>query len=358
MLRLTMLGVEHGDCLWLDYGDPGAPRRILIDGGPTGTTALRERIVRELAATPDGRLHFELLIVSHVDDDHIGGVLDLLGALPRGVSFGDVWFNAYKHLVALDRLGPVQGERLSELIERHRLPWNRAFDGLGAAVPDRGLLPTIQLADGMTLTLLSPTMQRLAALRPVWEKKVTEAGLIPGGRPGAPPEDLLGRRDSWPPDVRALAVKRTSDDREEANGSSIAILAEYGAHSILLAADAFSIVLEASIERLLIERDVERLALGALKVPHHGSRGNVRNGLLQLLHCPRYLVSTSGKRFMHPDNEALARILVHGGSNPLLAFNYDSESTRRWRDDPPRGAPVYTTCYPPDRSAGLSIAMA
>jgi hypothetical protein len=79
--------------------------------------------------------------------------------------------------------------------------------------------------------------------------------------------------------------------------------------------------------------------------------------LLQLLHCERYLVSTSGKRFAHPDNEALARVVVHGGSNPLLAFNYVSPWTRRWRDEPPRHAPVYKTCYPLDGSVGLSIGL-
>jgi beta-lactamase superfamily II metal-dependent hydrolase len=355
MFRLTMLNVEQGDCLWLDYGEPLMPRRILIDGGPTGTTALRDCIARALGADPNNQLHFELLIITHVDDDHIAGVLDLLKTLPHGVSFGDVWFNAYKHLVAPDRLGPVQGESLSELIERHALPWNRAFGGLGVVIPDRGSLPRIQFADGMTLTLLSPTIQRLTNLKPVWEKKVIEAGLLPGRRPSAPPEDLLGHRDVWPPDILALAAKPPNDDREEANGSSIAVLAEYGGHSVLLAADAFAPVLEDSIGRLLTERKCERLAVDAFKLLHHGSRRNLRNGLLQLLRCPRYLISTSGKRFAHPDNEAMARVLIHGGAKPLLAFNYASEWSRRWRDDPPRGAPTYTACYPPDGSTGLSI---
>lgn len=37
MLRMEMLLAGHGDCLWIEYGDPTAPRRVLIDGGATGT---------------------------------------------------------------------------------------------------------------------------------------------------------------------------------------------------------------------------------------------------------------------------------------------------------------------------------
>ncbi len=29
-----MLPAGHGDCLWIEYGDPGRPQRVLIDGGP------------------------------------------------------------------------------------------------------------------------------------------------------------------------------------------------------------------------------------------------------------------------------------------------------------------------------------
>ena len=33
MLKLEMLPAEYGDCLWIEYGDSRAPRRILVDAG-------------------------------------------------------------------------------------------------------------------------------------------------------------------------------------------------------------------------------------------------------------------------------------------------------------------------------------
>ena len=48
MLKIEMLRAGHGDCLWIEYGDPKAPRRVLIDGGATGThkRALRPKLLR------------------------------------------------------------------------------------------------------------------------------------------------------------------------------------------------------------------------------------------------------------------------------------------------------------------------
>jgi hypothetical protein len=44
MLTVEMLPAEHGDCLWVQYGDPGRPSVLLVDGGtgarpPPGVSA-------------------------------------------------------------------------------------------------------------------------------------------------------------------------------------------------------------------------------------------------------------------------------------------------------------------------------
>ena len=75
MLNLEMLPAAHGDCLWIEYGDGKQTRRILIDGGPAHTyPALRARI---LHLPPDAR-RFELLVITHIDGDHIEGIVRLL----------------------------------------------------------------------------------------------------------------------------------------------------------------------------------------------------------------------------------------------------------------------------------------
>ena len=37
MFRIDMLPAGHGDCLWIEYGSKEESKRILIDGGTTGT---------------------------------------------------------------------------------------------------------------------------------------------------------------------------------------------------------------------------------------------------------------------------------------------------------------------------------
>ena len=37
MFTVHMLDAAHGDCLWIEYGDPARPKRILIDTGPAAT---------------------------------------------------------------------------------------------------------------------------------------------------------------------------------------------------------------------------------------------------------------------------------------------------------------------------------
>ena len=138
MLRVEMLPGGNGDALWIELGDEAAPRRILVDGGTDGTweAGLRERV----AALPPGDRHFELVVVTHVDADHIDGVLGLLREHELGISCGDVWFNGWRHLpdTPLESLGPVEGEQLTDLILADAMPWNAAFEGRAVGVPNEG----------------------------------------------------------------------------------------------------------------------------------------------------------------------------------------------------------------------------
>lgn len=318
MIRIEMLPARHGDCLLVEYGTGAAVHRLLIDGGtPETLPALRTRL--EALGPP---VALELLVVTHIDADHIGGVLALIEKAPGLVAPADVWFNAYKHLS--DVLGAAQGEKLSSAILASGFHWNMAFKEKSVVVPNEGALPTVPLAGGATITLLSPYWPDLGRLRTAWEKEVKEAGIEPGS--GAQPSDVLGKRP--PPitlDVDALASDPFQSDTAPANGSSIAFLFEYGHQLVLFGADAHPGVLERSIERL----GDTPLELAACKLSHHGSRGNTSAALLGRIRCPKFLVSTSSAVFGHPDPETLARIVERPGSKTLY-FNYESDYTRPW----------------------------
>lgn len=350
MFRLAMLPARQGDCLWFSYGSEQSPHHLVIDGGPERSRVLLSRVEQMLAASPNRKLHIVLLVVTHVDNDHIGGVLELLENLPAGLSFGDIWFNAYRHLLPPDRLGPDQGERLAAVLDARRLPWNEAFHRQAVVIPDEGALPRLVRQDGLALTLLGPDRSQLAKLAKVWEDVVAEEEQATGERQEG---DLLGRGDPWPPDLAALAQRRFRPDVGEANGSSIAFLVEYQGKCILCAADAFSSRLINSLDRL--PQQEERLSLDAFKLSHHGSAKSTSSELLGKVACKQYLISSNGSYFGHPDAEAMARVLLHGGKNPKLVFNYRAEYSERWADGKIRKAPKYTTQYPGVGEQGISI---
>src|SRR3954452_663632 len=146
MFTIEMLPARQGDALWLEYGDAAHPRRALIDAGtPETWNALRPRTE---ALAPTDR-HFEALIVSHIDKDHIGGVLPLLEDTALGVTFGDVWFNGFRHLPSTtEPMGPIEGERLTTLLVEGHHHWNRAFEEQAVVVGDAGPLAVKQLDGG------------------------------------------------------------------------------------------------------------------------------------------------------------------------------------------------------------------
>jgi hypothetical protein len=271
------------------------------------------------------------------------------------MTYGDVWFNGYEHLRrATGARGAVQGETLSARLTARGLPWNRAFGCGPIVVPDTGRLPRRTLPGQLRLTLLSPTREELRDLLPRWEREVRRAGLMPGVGVEEPEEVL---RRALPPeleelraplDPERLAAEVSRPDDGEPNGSSIAVLAEYRGRRLLLTGDAYAATLATSLRRLMTERRQARLPLDAFKLPHHGSQGNITRALLEQVRCPRYLFSTNGAVHQHPDRQAVARVLVHGGDEKALLFNYRTRYTELWGAQPAlQDRYGYAAMYPP-----------
>ena len=68
MFSVEMMQAAHGDTLLVEYGSEENPHRILIDGGPYNRyDSLTERLLQ----IPEGQRSFELLVITHIDADHI-----------------------------------------------------------------------------------------------------------------------------------------------------------------------------------------------------------------------------------------------------------------------------------------------
>lgn len=359
-IDLNMLPAENGDCLVLTYGT-GTRHHILIDGGTEGT---EDALRGYLETIPEASRHFDLIVLTHIDNDHIGGMLKLLEDPPAGFGFDDFWFNAFHHLApegllgepALNAgegmLGVAEGEALTAYLLESKERWNKAFDHKAVVVPaDPEPLPRIPLGDGATITLLSPTIEKLESLRHDWKAWLDAHGQEPykGDPLPGQEESVLGTTT----DLAALAGRTFHSDSAPNNGSSIAFLFQWGDKTILFGADAHPKVLKIGLERLCGENGQPRLELDALKLPHHGSKANCSPALLDCLSSKRFLISTNGAVSSHPDDETLARIIT-AMANPTFYFNYAQDRSNRWGKWQQAGA-AFRMVFPRTGCAGLLV---
>ena len=349
-VTLDVLPAAHGDALVITYGPAGGEHRILVDGGPAPTYAKGLRT--HLAGLDAAARHFELAIVTHIDADHIDGSLILFQDHDLGLSIDDVWFNGWPQVAAADGAaaakdaasgdgdrGALQGEFLTRMLSTRA--WNTTTAGQAVI---RDLDHHIDLPGGAQLTVLSPTPAELEVLRGDWTATVTKAGFAPGDGAGVaarlqqrgrydPPDEPAGPAERGEPGERGPAVSKLGSDRAPANGSSIAVLLEVEGKRLLLGGDAHSRVMVDALTGLAERFGTSTVNVDVFKLAHHGSAGNITRELLDLLRCDRFVVSTNGDHFHHPDAEAIELLgRPSGPTVPTVYFNYLSKTTRRWAD--------------------------
>lgn len=348
MFTVTALPASFGDCLWIEYGNEDAPNVILIDAGPSAPKPLKRRL--EALAARGGFL--ELVVVTHVDADHIAGMITLLEKNFYGTKVRDFWFNGFRHLPG-EVYGEKQGEKLTGLILDKKMPWNVAFENGPVMVDDEKIIyPEIDLPGGAKITLLSPDPAQLTKLKKSWIDVCGEADLYADIVSSA---EYFGENEAFGagmPNVDELADAEFAEDEAVANGSSIAFALSYRGKRILCGADAYPSRLLRSLKALEGETP---FAFDVVKLPHHGSANNVSIELVESIASAQYVFSTNGARFKHPSRPAVARVVRHGGS-PNLVFNYRSEFNEIWDNPLLQNEFPYTVEYGDDEGVTLVLA--
>lgn len=346
---IEVLPAQRGDSLWIEYGNAQQTCRILIDGGITRTG--RDLLVKRVADLGP-RPHFDLVIVTHIDLDHILGVIAMFKELPADAVVDRVWFNGWDQLPAdpLVPQGVAEGIELSGLIAaRHAAAWNKKAIAL-----DANGKPTVHpLPLTMMVTVLSPNVDKLLALQAVWEPLVEEFGVGQAAADeGVADEDLeipglvpMGPEEI---DVVALAESKFKEDDTVPNGSSIAVMLEFAGKRALMLADAHPKLVLGSIQAL---SPAGRLHVDCVKLSHHGSRNNTHRELIQALQSPLWILSSNGASTKHPHLESVARVLHDCPGRKKLVFNYKTKYNDGWEDDTLMGDFDYEVEYGDGESA-------
>jgi beta-lactamase superfamily II metal-dependent hydrolase len=351
MYNIHLLPASFGDSILIEYGDQSDTHYILIDGGPYFAF---EEVVHQIKKIAPDLEQIELLVITHIDIDHIDGIVKLLNRHDLPFNIKEVWFNGWKEIEALlddDTLGAVQGEYLSFLIKNKHHKQNTFFNGKAVMVNDFSNLPVIILDGGMEITLLSPGKTALQKLAPVWKVEVEEKignlntieeRLEEDTRYDSE-DDLLGDEDLT---IEEMQAKNVNGDKSEANGSSIAFIGKFENKTCLFAGDAISDYLLEAIEPILENLGENRLELDAWKLAHHGSKKSTLEKLMIKIKCKKILVSSDGKRYKHPDAICIAKLLKNNGPNLKFYFNYRTEFNEIWDKEQLKRKYKYKTFYP------------
>ena len=356
MYNIHLLPASFGDAILIEYGDQTI-NYILIDGGPYFNF---EEMIKGLKKVAPNLTSLELLVISHIDIDHIDGIITLLNQDELPFEIREVWFNGYKQLKeAEDLLGPLQGEYLSLLIKEHNIPHNKSFGSGPVVITDYKALPEVLLPGGMKITLVNPGVNALVKLGEKWTTVLDEIGneekirkrFESDPRYDDEIDDLLGEEST----IEDLQTGSIPGDKSEANLSSIAFIGEFEEKTCLFAADAPSDSMLPAIEALIDSSGEDTLKLNAWKLAHHGSKKSTLNKLMEKLACKHILVSSNGKRYKHPDPETIARIIGINGPDVHCYFNYPTSFNERWSKGDAQEEYHFKSWYPGENSTGITI---
>lgn len=383
-IRIEMFPASYGDSFLVSLGDK-VRTHILIDGGlkVTYNNFLKTRL-EELSKSGE---QISLLIVTHIDRDHIEGIIELLSNNnmcfdPKIIPVAEIWFNSYRHLqfskekvkeinfeereilkdiitrggghlrkneTNPDRpISAKQGSTLASLIYKGGYNWNKSFYGKAVSVDN---IKTVDLTQEIKIHILSPNTDKLKKLSRLWVKELARKKynftlsdneifddafeffmLEQSDTKIEANKEVSSQNRDRLLDFKNLTNESMQHDLSITNGSSISLIVEYKNRQLLFLGDAHPEIITNNIHEKIKEGLSPFFEL--IKISHHGSKKNTSKELLELIDAPVYLISTDGKRHNHPDLTTLARIVGReNGPFRNLYFNYPTEASIYLNDE-------------------------
>jgi beta-lactamase superfamily II metal-dependent hydrolase len=324
-LELRVLKAEHGDSIVISGHFDGEYRNILIDGGPAQVFE-SQRAPRPLQFflndVKRSENKIDLLILTHVDDDHIGGLLagfnkkGYLTELAQEVWFnsGELIFNHFEQQIDDSNFVMLKNSKGGNTSTNQGVRLENYLTGrTNLANEKMWSHPLIKAGDeierfGCKFKILSPTLPKLQKLLIQWEKDCAKS-------------NTSGVTNDYETTLEQLLTEDTfKEDIKPHNGSSLAFIFEFQNKAVLFLGDSHPSIIIASLEALGFST-ANRLKIDYMKVSHHGSKSNTSDELLSLIDCENFIISANGRHHCLPNKKTLARI-INRFPNARLMFNY------------------------------------
>ena len=361
MIVVEMLPAQEGDCFLIAVDNK---YHILVDGGTPYT--YRHYLKPRLIKLAENKKVINLLIITHVDNDHIGGIIPFIkengkASNPQIIPVKEVWHNSYRHL-QFDKNGKLefrereilksivakgameehiknndegvkdisgyQGTTLAGLLYSNGYNWNTISNNLPIR---KGVFQEID--KNIHIKVIAPQDNELEELGKVWKKQLMQKKhsflfsdelLFDDAyeyymrflrEPFIEVREISYMKEEE--NIEKLAYKEYPSDISVVNNSSICFEIDYKGTLLLFLGDK-------SVGSLDMNLIKEKYAL--LKVPHHGSNNNYSIEFAKKVHADVYLLSTNGRKYQHPDKEMVAKIIYFNKEKKKIFFNYNDLS--------------------------------
>ncbi len=318
MVELKSYPAQNGDAFLVKATD--TQFAMLIDGGYANTF---QRYVRpDLAELAAAGYELNVVVSTHIDADHISGLLSFLrlngrDEAPTIIPVREVLHNSLRSLVTSRMGAPTlrtddvallrairqrgypppsssammneeisarQGSSLADILRNGGYRWN-SHDG--TLLVSRDGLADLR-THGAHVTVLGPSRLRLDALQNWWISEIRRLGLVGSWEELDDVFEFLCVHEVFDPAVQTLTScdgdlrQLHVPDDSITNGSSISLLVEVEGSRLLFLGDAWPEDIVAALQQN------GPAVFDAIKVAHHGSTRNTSPELLTLIDSPHF----------------------------------------------------------------------
>lgn len=312
-MDIDILPAGAGDCYFINYSYEGMGHNIWVDGGYASTYRDIKKKINEIKGRNE---IIDLLVITHVDADHIRGVLKFFcdetmdHTIVKRVLFNcaATLSNFFENTIIRENETPIEhSDRTCSFSEGITL--EQILRNLNLLEERPILAGDIVEILGASLHILSPNNESLLKLNQNWEIELPYEERVCGvGNDYHMPFENL-QNNVFRPDIKPT------------NRASIAFILEQDSKKVLMLADSNPNDIANSLHKMNY-RDHYRLLVDATKLSHHGSCQNTSDELLKLIECNTYFISSN--RSDCPAKETLARI-VKANKSPKFICNYDKK---------------------------------
>ncbi len=323
---IKFLQASNGDAILISFiDDEENHRNILIDGGLGKTYQYKNKKSKieagDLKSTIDlirgKKQSIDLLIMTHIDDDHIGGIIEWFKSDQDAYKqIKQVWFNSGR-LIA-EGLSLKPNKDLDCYLNPNTTVLNSIPQGIefGNYITEKGIWDKVLIKQdnstiekfGLKFRILSPNKSKLEKLLKDWKK--VEPDLL-----------TASLVDDYSISLKEhIKNDKFVEDDRVANGSSIAFILTFKDINYLFLGDAHPSVIVEGLQEFGFS-ETNPLKAELVKLSHHGSKANTSRELLKMIDSDCFVISTNGDTSKHPNKQLLAR-LIDVKKNCKLYFNY------------------------------------